>query len=108
MARWGRRVEFHHFQEGGQVSAKLSCHTRISDVYVEKKISIGPEESYFRDRVSPRKGPEPSPPLLWNLHIPFSVSEDHRLQFHWGELGELRHKARHKNFRVSQKYLPTI
>lgn len=78
---WAAEWNFATLQESGRVSAKLSCHTRISDAYVEKKISLGPEASGFEIEYLLRKGPGPSLPVLWNLHVPFAVSEGHRLQF---------------------------
>lgn len=78
---WAAEWSFTTSEESGRVSATLGCQTRISDVYAEKRISLGRDESRIQIDYRLRKGPGPPLPVLWNLHVPFAVSEHHRLHF---------------------------
>lgn len=78
---WAAEWESKIGEYDGKAFAKFSCRTPISDVAIEKTLSLGPGDrrlciSYFL-----RNWSQSAIRVLWNLHVALAVSEHHELAF---------------------------
>jgi hypothetical protein len=100
---WGLEWDWETTQATEEVSARFLCQTRISDVQIEKTITLRSAESNLQVRYSITNRSAADLPMLWNLHAAMAVSEHSRLQFppmkvrlepsYLGTLQEPRHES---------------
>lgn len=78
---WAADWAFTPFEDAREAGAALKCQTRISDILLEKRIRLREDESALNVDYRLHNGSRLPLPILWNLHVPFAVSERHRLEF---------------------------
>jgi hypothetical protein len=78
---WAEAWECVTHERPGEVGIHCVCRTRISDILVEKTITLRADEAKLRIayRLGNKSGLEI--PVLWNLHAAMAVSSHHRIQF---------------------------
>lgn len=78
---WAVEWDWQAAESADEVSVTFYCRTRISDVAVRKTILLRSGEPRLRVAYVLENKSSVRIPMLWNLHVAMSVSENHRIEF---------------------------
>jgi hypothetical protein len=78
---WAEPWDFETSVEPNCVSARFTCRTRISDLWIEKVFSLRADEPKLRISYFMRNDSGHSVPVLWNLHAAMAISVHHSVHF---------------------------
>ncbi len=78
---WAAEWDSSVWEDDAGAFAKFSCRTPISDVVMEKTLSLRLGESRLHAGYFLRNCSQETLPMLWNLHVALAVSEHHELAY---------------------------